>query len=1254
MSKGFEFIEKQEAYELIIENHPSIIMLLEEKSGRVLDANRAATDFYGYTKEEFKDLFIYDINNYTKEQIQSEIMMAAAQKRNSFHFLHQMKDQTLADVEVTSYPIVIDNVNVLLSMIRPAEGEDCFRDTFDVMDFFEGSDEAICLLEGQDIQRGRVVYSNQSFAILMGIRREHISQMLAGDLFDFDEEAINWIVDENILLLKDPNRTVVTVHHMDLRFLGKNYQLLTVKLMDFETTDQILVDEEFFGLIDQAYKKQEGRLVGVRIYTSKFSRAAYDEYKGYIYETLVKAFDDSDLKFLVSRESDMIYLYTGESLDRISKVLSEFQSIVEYDPVFNPYNATCKYKIFVTGCHRSSHELFANIQDQINHSDHIAYNDIYIFENETSYLREQRIKNDLITVDFDKEFQLYAQPIVNILDKEVEGLEILLRWIHPELGLIGPGDFIPYAEITGQIKSIDLWVLSRSLDFIQNHTDSLGAMRIHINISSSSLENKDLVEVFRKYTQDRLSGQVIVEITEEANTEVLTEAYASIKALGYSFAIDDFGSGFSSFDRMRRTGVSYLKIDKTFIESIEENPNDIILLKAMLSMCQNLNIKVIVEGVERLEQVEFLMARQSYLIQGYYFAKPLPILDLVTKLEDVNKRVIQKLQPLASNNLVGRQFYNEGRLYLQRVDSDLCVLEPNIQLMKKLGYKLEEVLKQNVSLFIVEDEWEYFLEALSNDQGEESVFHSRIFSKQGQEFPVRFAVKGEGHGYDLYIEFLEFDRTDMGELAGLSRSYIENFYRSPVATMILDSNYRLLKINTRARELFRGVQGFDGGGSILGLIDDEDRSLAKSFAQASSKSIVETTYIRKELSQDQYLHWTISSLVDLKTGDHRYICIVQDITEKVLLNEEKSIIYNALDQSESMIVMTDLDGRVQYVNQKFIAFTGYNKEEILGNNMGLLSSDHEEDEVYKKMWASLERGESWTGELKNKKKNGDYYWCKENIYPLVEAGQVKGYIGIQVDVTQEKALIEDNVELKTRLLEQDKIASLGMLTSGIMHEINNPLAFVQGNISYLMETVEELTWSDSDDQEDFIEALTDIAKGIRQIKDIAEGLKRYIFKAEDERKEEVDLVNAINEVLVLTRNEYKYHTSVDLIYDDQADYRVMGYAAKLKQVLLNLIINATHAIKARQEGDLGAIKIRLENIENTCCVSVEDNGIGMSQATQDKIFEIFFTTKELGVGTGLGLSVSKKIIEEEHGGILTCSSQLGIGTTFTIRLNMFE
>lgn len=229
-----------------------------------------------------------------------------------------------------------------------------------------------------------------------------------------------------------------------------------------------------------------------------------------------------------------------------------------------------------------------------------------------------------------KEFVVHYQPKVDLETGEIIGMEALLRWYHSKLGFISPAKFIPIAEDAGLIGSIDEWVLYAAC--AQNKAwqeAGLPPMRVSVNLSAWQFRNARLVDtVSRVLSETGLDGKWLeLEITETAIIEQVDQGIHllhQLKSLGIHISLDDFGTGYSSLSHLRQFPIDTIKLDKSFIDDIPSNTNDAMIAKALISLAHVLNIKVIAEGVERAEQLEYLQENECDQMQGYLFSRPLP------------------------------------------------------------------------------------------------------------------------------------------------------------------------------------------------------------------------------------------------------------------------------------------------------------------------------------------------------------------------------------------------------------------------------------------------------------------------------------------------------------------------------------------------------------------------------------------------------------------------------------------------------
>ncbi len=227
-------------------------------------------------------------------------------------------------------------------------------------------------------------------------------------------------------------------------------------------------------------------------------------------------------------------------------------------------------------------------------------------------------------------FEVYYQPQIDVRNEKIIGVEALVRWHHPVVGLLSPDIFIPLAEKTGLIVALDLWVMKTAMRQVAEwHAESLDPGTLALNMSMKQLESSNFEEeVYRNLSLCSFKKQWLTfEITE---TEVMKKPYEVIATLenlhnlGISIAIDDFGTGYSSLSHLKRLPIDKLKIDKTFINDIPDDEDAIAIVKTIIALAETLHLDVIAEGVEDKVQKEFLIEQGCYTLQGYYYSKPLP------------------------------------------------------------------------------------------------------------------------------------------------------------------------------------------------------------------------------------------------------------------------------------------------------------------------------------------------------------------------------------------------------------------------------------------------------------------------------------------------------------------------------------------------------------------------------------------------------------------------------------------------------
>ena len=265
-------------------------------------------------------------------------------------------------------------------------------------------------------------------------------------------------------------------------------------------------------------------------------------------------------------------------------------------------------------------------------------NQVYQFEERLCKIAQQRLEmlQALNHSELDNEFELYFQPQVDAAGNTVAA-ETLLRWFHPALGLVPPGQFIPVAEEGRQIIKIGLWVMHKAFLQAKYWNETYGSFQVSINISPIQFHEQSFVELvigLVKFTQ--INPQYItLELTEGVlirNTNLALQKIQHLVSLGFHISIDDFGTGYSSLSYLQKLPIHELKIDQSFVRYIPDNENDVAIVDSILKLAHNKNLTVVAEGVEQDSQATFLReTAPNILIQGYLYSKPIPAAEFEEK-----------------------------------------------------------------------------------------------------------------------------------------------------------------------------------------------------------------------------------------------------------------------------------------------------------------------------------------------------------------------------------------------------------------------------------------------------------------------------------------------------------------------------------------------------------------------------------------------------------------------------------------------
>ena len=402
--------------------------------------------------------------------------------------------------------------------------------------------------------------------------------------------------------------------------------------------------------------------------------------------------------------------------------------------------------------------------------------------------------------------------------------------------------------------------------------------------------------------------------------------------------------------------------------------------------------------------------------------------------------------------------------------------------------------------------------------------------------------------------------------------------------------------------------------------------------------------------------------------------LFQALEEVTRSHEETHQLINAMS---TILINIDTNHRIRRINTAARQSLAITDEDVLGKSLFdcNLKWDHQRVKVAVSDCKTHRRRE----EIKNLeyfRSNGQSGFLKISVCPVCTANRLEGVLLLADDITEQKSL-------ESQLSIAQKLESIGQLAAGIAHEINTPTQYVGDNLNFLKEAFEDIigfcgrleslveSGKDNDALQreiadikriaaeadfDFLKsevpaALDQAFDGISRVAHIVRSIKQFAHP-DDETQTEIDIHSALDNTITVASNEWKYVAEIEKDYDLSLPV-VPCFPGELNQVFLNLIINAAHAIGDVSENgrdDLGKITIKTRKMDATAEICIKDTGTGIPIDIQDKIFDPFFTTKKIGKGTGQGLAISYRAINEKHGGTLTFETRPNQGTTFIVRL----
>jgi diguanylate cyclase (GGDEF)-like protein/PAS domain S-box-containing protein len=661
--------DSEEQFQRLFRKHSAIMLLIDPDTGEICDANRAASDFYGYPEEILRTMRINQINVLPVEEIRREMQQALFEKRNYFIFKHRRADGEIRVVEIHSSAIDVHDRTLLFSIVFDITDRTKAEESLHLASLvYQSSSEGMVVFDTDT----RIVTINPAFTGITGYMAEEVTGRRIGLLNSAveDPEAFqsmlaaieangNWQgeiwarrkngerflcwLSLNTIVNEDGTARSRVALFSDIT-KKKEADELIWRQAHFDSLTGLPNRSMFHDRLEQAIKKADRNHTRIGLLFLDL------DYFKEVNDTLGHGMGDKLLLVAAQRlrecvrDSDTVVRLGG---DEFIVIVDELSSVVDVERVVQsilhelaePFQLGSEQvfisaSIGITFYPEDGREADALLKN----ADQAMYAAKAQGRNRHSYFTpsmqevaqaRKRLVSDLRIALAEHQFRVLYQPIVELATGVIHKAEALIRWEHPVRGLINPVDFIPVAEQTGMIVDIGEWVFRTAARQVAVwRTAYHPQFQVGVNVSPIQFHNDgiDLAEWLRFLQELGLPGQsVVVEITEgllmDAREEI-TDQLLQFRDNGVQVAIDDFGTGYSSLSYLKKFDIDYIKIDRSFVCNLAPGSDDLALCEAIIVMAHKLGMKVVAEGVETEAQRDLLAASGCDFAQGFLFSKP--------------------------------------------------------------------------------------------------------------------------------------------------------------------------------------------------------------------------------------------------------------------------------------------------------------------------------------------------------------------------------------------------------------------------------------------------------------------------------------------------------------------------------------------------------------------------------------------------------------------------------------------------------
>ncbi|SOB77853.1 PAS domain S-box-containing protein/diguanylate cyclase (GGDEF) domain-containing protein [Marinobacter sp. LV10R510-11A] len=767
-------------YRMLFENNPTPMCLAGRESSRINAMNAAARKLYGFSEEEISGMTMADLRGNTagpSPDGEGLILQPGASLEH-----HETKNSQSLTVEVMSESITIHRDQLLLLTLcdRTAQIKNS-RQLKLLERCIESSSNGIVVTDARTSDMP-VVYVNPTFERMTGYSADEIlgknCRFLQGGEYDLSNEDALTEIRKSIANSSDVS-VVLRNYRKDgspfwndlylsptrndsgeiTHWVGIQNDISERKSIEhqlaYNTTHDVVTQLPNRALLEDRltqncqfalrYNRHVGVLFidldGFKRINDSLGHRTGDQILVEVARRLGELVQSSDTVARVSGDGFVIALSDlAQGEDAQIKVEQVIEALSRPYRIGNEnLHLTASIGIAITdGDICNPTELIQQAGLALDQAKQLGHNTWQWFSKEMNAQANYRVKlrNQLQDAIDNEALTLFYQPLIDARTGQTKSIEALVRWQHPEQGLIPPGDFIPLAEETGQIIALGRWVLQQACrDMTRLHALGFRDCSIAVNVSPAQIRKDDFIDTVEKALQaSGLQPQDLeLEVVESAilyDTDKVITTLQELRNMGVSIAIDDFGTGYSSLSYIKLMPANRLKIDLLFIKEVIQNRRDAAITQGVISMAHHLSLEVVAEGVETEAQAAFLRRNNCDLLQGYLFSRPIPFDQLVNFMENSDTR-----------SQTTHQTHENKQKTLLLLDDDANILKALKRTLRRDNYHILSTTKVSEAFSMLA---ENDVEVIISDQRMPEMSGTEFFSQVKAIYPntVRIVLSG--------------------------------------------------------------------------------------------------------------------------------------------------------------------------------------------------------------------------------------------------------------------------------------------------------------------------------------------------------------------------------------------------------------------------------------------------------------------------------------------------------------------------------